>query len=470
MEAAAAPPTARRPSPATRAWAAIAYLSVLSAVAAISLVPDLDLRLVAAVLGAGGAGWAAAVALAGRGAVAPAAVVGGALLLRAVALCGEPRLSDDVYRYVWEGELVLRARSPYAYAPDDPALADVRALHPGLHARVNHREVSAAYPPVAQLVGAASAGWARAIGAAPERAGVSFLRAAFALADLLVLVPLAALLRRRGRPVGLLAVWAWSPLVAVEFAGSGHLDALAIALWIAALALATGPRGRLLAFPALALAGLVKLLPFASLPWLLRARARPAFAVAGLLAVAALAFAPWLAFEGGGRGWLVGLANYAERWESASLVYRWIEAGFARFFDPDPGWTDPSRLARASVGLAWAAYAGVTWLRFPDPIDAGRRLVAAWLVLTPTLHPWYATWLLPFLALETRSSWTWLVAALPLAYWPLEVWQRSGTWIEPVWLWPVLALPLALLLARERLSPRRSTSDPLPPTIRGNSP
>ena len=456
--------------PQRRVSAALAYLSILLPVAAVSVVPDLDLRAAAVLLASAGAGWAAAIALGRRGALPIGPLLAGAVLLRLVALAGEPRLSDDVFRYVWEGDLVLRARSPYAYAPDDPALADLRAQHPGLHARVNHRDVSAAYPPLAHLAGAAAAGFARATGAPPERAGVLFLRTAFALADLLVLVPLAVLLRRRGLGSGSLAAWAWSPLCAVEFAGSGHLDALAIAPWIAALALATGPRPRTAAFAALAVAGLVKLLPFVSLPTLSRDRARRATGLALALAVAVLACAPWLAFDGGGRGWLVGLRNYAERWEGSSLVYRWIEAAYALWFEPAPGWTDPSRLARATVAATWLAYAARTWARVVDPATAARRLIAAWLLLTPTLHPWYATWLLPLLALEVRAAWVFLVAALPLAYWPLEGWQRAGAWVEPAWLWPALALPFAALAARERFAPRARAGDPLPPRIRGSTP
>ena len=50
-----------------------------------------------------------------------------------------------------EGEVLARATSPYAYAPDAPELAELRADLPELAERVGHPGVSAAYPPLVQL-------------------------------------------------------------------------------------------------------------------------------------------------------------------------------------------------------------------------------------------------------------------------------------------------------------------------------
>ena len=83
---------------------------------------------------------------------------------------------------------------------------------------------------------------------------------------------------------------------------------------------------------------------------------------------------------------------------------------------------------------------------------------AAFLVLTPTLHPWYLTWIVPFLALRQSRAWIWLAAVAPLLYWPLEGWRTEAVWHEPLWLWPLVAVPFwALLLfpsgSEERVSP-----------------
>ena len=52
-----------------------------------------------------------------RIALVTALCFGGALVL------APPLLSDDLYRYLWEGRLWLEGLNPYRLAPDDPALA-----------------------------------------------------------------------------------------------------------------------------------------------------------------------------------------------------------------------------------------------------------------------------------------------------------------------------------------------------------
>lgn len=439
-------------------------------------------------LGVAGVAWLAAVRLAAVPAVdAPrarasragpslAVVVAGAVALRMLALAHDPGLSDDVYRTVWEGSVVLEGVSPYAYAPDAPELAELRARLPRLFAALNNPGISAAYPPVTQAVGAGTVFVARALGR-EGLAAVELVRVCFGACDLLVLWPLVALLRRARLPDGLAVVWGWSPLVTFEFAGAGHFDSLGILLLCAALAslphAPSGPatsagegRGALAWGAGLVLlagAILVKYLPLCALPFAARGRG-PVAGTARLLLVLALClagFLPLTLFEGGLRGLDGGLSEYGLRWESTSLVYRWIEPAFAAAFERDGTWTDPRRLGRMTIGLAWLACGALAWRRRAAPVAATGTLIAAFLVLSPTLHPWYLTWVVPFLALRApslaRSAWLLLVAAAPLFYLTLVRWRTEGVWEEPAWLWPAIALPFLVLLAAGSLVDRVSS-------------
>src|SRR6266480_2356803 len=49
-----------------------------------------------------------------------------AALARAIALFAPDTLSDDIYRYVWDGRVQAAGINPYRYVPDDPALAFLR--------------------------------------------------------------------------------------------------------------------------------------------------------------------------------------------------------------------------------------------------------------------------------------------------------------------------------------------------------
>lgn len=373
----------------------------------------------------------------------------GALALRVVVLAGDPQTSDDVHRYAWEGGLVLEGVSPYALAPEDAGLGPMQVRWPTTYAGINHREVSAAYPPVAQATFAAVVALAGGV----EQAA-PWMRVVFGLADLLVLAPLALLIRSRGRSPACLVAWAWSPLVALEFAGAGHLDSLGILMLVAALA--TLGRGRAsLAAGLLSLGALIKLLPALVLPFALRRapkRGQAALAF-GLPLLAALVLVGSL--EGGLGGLGRGLGEYGLRWEAASLVYRFIEPVFGAAFAYDEAWSDPRRLGRAAVLVVWLGMAGLAWKKGLGPVDATFLLLAAFLVLSPTLHPWYLAWIVPFLALRAVPGLLWLVVAAPLLYWPLHGWVHEGAWREPVWLWPVVACPALILLLLELRSPSR---------------
>lgn len=70
-------------------------------------------------------------------------LVGGAMLL------APPVLSDDVYRYVWEGRVWAHGSSPYRYAPDHPELYSLRDAG---WDQLNNRSLTTIYPPLAQAL------------------------------------------------------------------------------------------------------------------------------------------------------------------------------------------------------------------------------------------------------------------------------------------------------------------------------
>jgi hypothetical protein len=442
----------------------LALLPILAGAAAMLAAAPLDVSRPATwpalVLASGG--WLTALVLARRLGDSPALLVVvacGALALRLLFLAGEFQLSDDIHRYAWEGALVGAGVDPYGAAPEAPELAAWRARWPETFARVNHPAVPAAYPPLAQGVHAAVV--ALAGGPEPGSGARLGLRLVHGASDLLVCVPLAILLRQRRRPLALLVAWAWNPWVALEFAGSGHLDALAILCLLSALAclrpLGLAGAGRAsLALVFLAAGAAVKLLPAALVPFALRRARRPYLAALAGLAGLALALAPFVLATGALPS-LTGLGEYAFRWESFSLAYRGLEPLLERFGDYDEAWNDPRRLGRALVLLAWLALGVRAWRLGLEPARAAAWLVGGFLLLTPTLHPWYLAWIVPFLALRPMLGWSLLVALAPLLYWPVARWRVEGVWSEPGWLWPVLVLALlgggVLDLLRARRSP-----------------
>lgn len=96
---------------------------------------------VAAIVVTGGAGGRAALAL----------ILATAVLLRVGALAAPVYLSDDIYRYIWDGRVEAAGINPYRYIPTDTHLAPLRdaAIFPNIN-RNNYAPTI--YPPVAQML------------------------------------------------------------------------------------------------------------------------------------------------------------------------------------------------------------------------------------------------------------------------------------------------------------------------------
>src|ERR1700686_657577 len=182
----------------------------------------------------------------------------GSLVFRATLWPMQPTLSDDLQRYRWDAKLQANGWNPYAVAPQDPRLANLRdhyyEIMPG-------RETPTIYPSATELVYRAT--W-------KVFPGPTAFKVPFAAADVLVMLLLAGMFREEKDRAFRVAVYAWNPLVIVEFAGSGHNDVLALLGLVGSLALLK-KRPALASIP-IALATMAKVFPGVLLPvWIRRA-------------------------------------------------------------------------------------------------------------------------------------------------------------------------------------------------------
>src|SRR5215217_6308679 len=136
-----------------------------------------------------------------------------------------PYLSDDIYRYVWDGRVQSAGINPYRYIPADEALAQLRdeKIYPNINRRDSAHTI---YPPVAE-------GAFLLITRFSE--SVTWMKAAMVGFEAIAVWALVQLLISLGFARQRVLIYAWHPLVVWELAGSGHVDALAIAFIAAAL-------------------------------------------------------------------------------------------------------------------------------------------------------------------------------------------------------------------------------------------
>lgn len=370
------------------------------------------------------------------------ALLGLALVVRVALLHPESGLSDDFHRYAWEGRVVLAGENPYVHAPNDPVLTELRDER--IWPRITHRDVPAAYPPLAQAAFASAAATPWPIG---------FLRVLFAGCEFSTLLIVMRLIARRGSSRAMLVLAALAPLMILEYAGSMHLDSLA--LLGVALAWHSMERERSIAASGwLALATLAKPFPLVLLPLFLERRVWRSQIVL-FLAVIVVAHLPFL------RDGLPyrGLVRYAEEWSFNAPLFPTVVALLraCRDYAFDHGLTEvpwvgapmrglvasqPEFLARIALGTAFLAMALRQW--WPRVHETrtwesrALRVMLALLLCSPVVHPWYVTWLVPFAAVAHRDPlarcvWLWVVLA-PLGYHVLPEFVEYGIWREDrVW-------------------------------------
>ncbi len=349
-----------------------------------------------------------------------------AVVWRVALAAAPPLLSDDVNRSVWEGRIQLHGGNPYAWS-DRPEAERWAPLRDEVWRGMNHRDYTAVYPPLWQLVCRAVAAMGGTVWA---------MKVLLAGCELLALWPLATILRRRGRPREQLLVLAWSPLALVEIAGSGHNEGLGLLLLAAAWAAMESGRPGWSALAA-AMGAQVKLLPaLVALAWARRYRwwhVLVAAAAAGLL------FVPFLAATE---------EDLTRSLRSLSRHWRFNETLFA------PASSALGHDAAVRVGIALVvALAGVLAWRRSDTAVSGLAVVAAVLLLGPNVLPWYALWLLPFLVVRDEPAALLFTGTVAIAYLVYPSWLSGEPW-RIGWAWRALEyVPCVLVAAVGRVRP-----------------
>jgi len=346
---------------------------------------------------------------------------------------------DDIHRYVWDGRLQWLGYNPYLVVPSDPA---VRGLHTPETRNLNNPDLPSPYPAGAQL-------FFRAVTAIQE--STFALKVAFVVCEFAIVLVLLDVLRCTWQGAHLVLAFAWNPLLAIEVAGSGHIDIVGTLLLVVSAA-ALVRRWRATAAVALGLAIAVKLLPVVLLPlYWKRVRIRDAALAA---AVVGLLYVPFLnrSFFNHGRIPIGSLGTYVQS-------FRFNGPVFAALDQVAP----PQLLAGLAVlvGLVTA-----TWLRIRSAAPELSPDVFAWpmfawpmaasLLCAPAVFPWYLLWLLPFLtSASTLLIIIWTVSIFPTyIMWHLRTlghpWGALPGWVMLLEYGCVAATGAILVLHRAR--------------------
>jgi len=361
------------------------------------------------------------------------------ILFRLIILFALPNLSDDYFRFVWDGLLWNEGINPFAALPsaymEDPVVAAKLGLTQELYEGLNSPNYYTIYPPVLQLIF-----WLGTFLFPNSLFGaVMLMKSTVFLAEVGSLILIIKLLESWGMARNLLAWYALNPLVIVELTGNLHFEALMIFFLLGSLYLwqkatigekihAGNAIGSATFF---ALAVCSKLLPLMLLPlWLRRA---------GFLR--SIAYGAWVA------GLTVLLFSFMLTWplvlnlsQSIDLYFHNFEFNASIFYLVRwVGFEVTGYNVIKKVGT-WLALCSVLLMlaylwREKKPQSSNLPTGMMWyfafyFAFASIVHPWYATTLVA-LASFSRFRWPMLwTAFLPLTYFT----YLTDAYIENLWL------------------------------------
>ena len=322
-----------------------------------------------------------------------------AVFFRAVVIPAGPKpLSDDIYRYIWDGRVQQTGINPYLYPPSSKQLESLR--DDKIYPHINRKDYPTIYPAGAQIffrVSHALVG--------NRIFGFKGLMVFFDAATVLVLL---ALLRAYGFEEARIFIYAWNPLVIFEIGFAGHLEGLTVFLMVLAFYL-NAIKKNMPAVIALAFSSAIKLYPALMLPALLNRGERIKGAAVFLFSFLVLYF-PFLSAGNKISGFLP--IYFKNPYESFNLGLKYL---IMRLF---PGW---NYLVISKIFILILTAAGIFFF-FKEKLKeqhlySAYVLIGLLIILMPAvLHPWYVIMLIPFLTFFPSGAWLMFTGTVALSY------------------------------------------------------
>ena len=348
------------------------------------------------------------------------------VFLRALTLFAFPNLSDDIYRFLWDGHLINDGINPFLFTPTEWMGRDPGAgIYSELYPKLNSPEYYSVYPPVCQILFAAatklfplSAYWASV-----------FLKLVFLTAEVGTVYILMKFVQQVGLPLKRVLLYALNPLIIIELMGNLHFECIMIFFLVAALWFYA--RKRFWIFGLLfGLSILTKLLPLMFLPFFIRRTPFKKLIISFsiIAAVISLGFLPFINQAVIGK-FGSSLDLYFRKFEfNASFYYLAREFGFA--------WKGFNMIATIGPRLSVLTLIIIIGLMLRENKMSITSLTkncllafTTYLLLTTTVHPWYLATpivLCIFTHFRYPLFWSGLITLTYINYWGGDYHERMG--------------------------------------------
>lgn len=305
-----------------------------------------------------------------------------AIFLRLVLTASIPTLSDDYFRFIWDGNLMASGQNPFKYLPSE---LPKNEIYEGL----NSKNYFSVYPPLLQLI----FGFSSFVANGNILANIIAMRSIILMADLGSIYLIIKLLAHFNLSKNQVQLFALNPLIIVELTGNLHFEGVTLFFTLLAFNLLinyqnTG-RNLILSAISLAMAVLIKLLPLIFIPLIINKLGWKKGVFYSLLValIVTLAFIPFLNIQ-----MILNISNslnlYFQKFEFNASVY-YVVKWLGIFLNNN----NPIQVAGpllnfiGGIVLIWISFANKKLI---EKLNVKLLfLPAIYLLLATTVHPWY---------------------------------------------------------------------------------
>lgn len=372
------------------------------------------------------------------------------ILLRLVTFFSMPSLSDDIYRFIWDGTLLKNGIHPFEQLPSFYMDLDVDGINQTLFDQLNSQQYFTIYPPLNQFIFWISS----VIGNGNWLVSANVIRVILLLADIGSFFLLKQLLVRYGKSEHLTFWFFLNPLVILEFVGNLHFEGLVIFFLLGGIYFFEKGK-KIFSGTAMGLAIGTKLLPLIYLPFLflqgLKNKKWSVSIIAGVVGLATLL--PMLS-EAFITGMQTSLDLYFRSFEfNASIYFLAREIGFWIYGYNNIALIGPLLSIVSILAILTISFVAVN-KKWSIP-KTFLFILTSYLLFATTVHPWY---IIPLIALGILSGywfpvvWSFMIFLTYLGY------TKTGFELSMLWVIAEYVIVFIILLFETRFKTQSLTT------------
>lgn len=336
---------------------------------------------------------------------------GTSIVLRLVLLSAFPLLSDDLYRFFWDGAQIFHGINPFSFTPKELIAFHYSWVDVSLFNKMNSPEYYSVYPPINQLAFLLTA----LAGKGNIIASIVILRLVIIGFDLGNIYLIKKLLHHFKKKESLVFLYALNPLVIVELTGNLHFEAVMIFFTLLSFWFLLKNRW-VLASLALGFAICAKLLPLIFLPLFIKHIGFKKTVYSGLIVgfTVLVLFLPFIHNLSLAQHFISSIQLYYGTLEFNGSIFQLLKSVGWALIGHDP-------IAYTTVILLFCTLSGflIAYRKSSNIVEGSFWFMFSYYLFNAVVHPWYIIILVcftPFIRWRFSLLWSVLICLTYYTY------------------------------------------------------